>query len=73
MFSISNITGMLPAPVELILLGIGAITLARKLLGGLNLFSTFVLSGTNVRQPLAIADTSQLAMSCSVTNLNFVC
>ena len=55
MFSIPNITGMLPAPVELILLGIGAITLARKLLGGLSLFSTFILSGTNVRQPLAIS------------------
>lgn len=49
MFNISEITGMIPAPVQLMLLGIGAITLARKLLGGLSLFSTFMLSGTNVR------------------------
>lgn len=51
MFSIPDIAGMIPAPFQLILLGIGAITLARKLLGGLSLFSTFVLSGTNVRLP----------------------
>lgn len=51
MFSIPDIAGMIPAPFRLVLLGIGAITLARKLLGGLSLFSTFVLSGTNVRLP----------------------
>lgn len=51
MLSISDITDKVPAPVQLMLLGIGAITLANKLLGGLSLFSTFVLSGTNVRHP----------------------
>ena len=53
MITTSDILAMVPAPVQLTLLGIGALYLAKKALDALPLLSSLVLGGTNVRTPLA--------------------
>lgn len=48
MKTISDILGMVPQPVQLVLLGIGLVCVARQVLGGLSLLSSNVLGGRNV-------------------------
>ena len=78
MMTASDILAAVPPSVQLTLLGIGALFLAKKTLDFLPLVSSLVLGGTNVSSPVppfsqtrhTPRHTSKLPYGCSMANFN---